>query len=202
MALVVRKSFSERHFRYSFRLRTTLAKFLRKEDVVTFSTGFQSNLGIISAVVGFNDYIVCDKENHASIYDGAKLSYGRLVRYEHGDMEDLEAKLAGLDLERFGAIIITDGVFSMSGDIAKLPDICRLAKKYGARVMVDDAHGLGVLGKGGRGTAEHLALKKKSILLWGLFLNRSLVLVAIWRLAKNSVIMSVTPLVLLSLVLV
>lgn len=150
-------------------LEQALAKFLRKEDVVTFSTGFQSNLGIISAVVGFNDYIVCDKENHASIYDGAKLSYGRLVRYEHGDMEDLEAKLAGLDLERFGAIIITDGVFSMSGDIAKLPDICRLAKKYGARVMVDDAHGLGVLGKGGRGTAEHFGLEEEVDIIMGTF---------------------------------
>ncbi len=150
-------------------LERALAKFLHKEDVVTFSTGFQSNLGIISAIVGLNDYILCDKENHASIYDACKLSYGRLVRFEHADMEDLEDKISRLDLSKVGALIVTDGVFSMGGDICKLPEIVRIAKKYGARVMVDDAHGLGVLGVHGRGTAEYYGLEDDVDIYMGTF---------------------------------
>lgn len=150
-------------------LEKALAKFLHKEDVITFSTGFQSNLGIISAVVGFNDYVICDKENHASIYDGIKLSYGRLVRFEHADMQDLEDKLSKLDLTSVGALIITDGVFSMGGDIANLPEIVRIARKYGARVMVDDAHGLGVIGEHGRGTAEYWHLEDEVDIIMGTF---------------------------------
>ena len=146
-----------------------LAEFLEKEDVVTFSTGFQSNLGIISAIVGRNDYILCDKENHASIYDGAKLSYGKMIRYEHSDMVDLENKLKNIDTTIGGILIVTDGVFSMSGEICKLPEIVALAKKYGARVMVDDAHALGVLGKHGRGTAEHFGLEKEVDIYMGTF---------------------------------
>ncbi len=146
-----------------------LAEFLRKEDVVTFSTGFQSNLGIISAIVGRNDFILCDKENHASIYDGAKLSYGKMIRYEHSDMVDLENKLKNIDTTIGGILIVTDGVFSMSGEICKLPEIVKLAKKYGARVMVDDAHALGVLGKHGRGTAEYFNLEDEVDIYMGTF---------------------------------
>ena len=116
---------------------------------MTFSTGFQSNLGIISALCGRHDVVLCVKENHASIYDAIKLSYAKMIRYEHNDMNDLEARLKTVP-ENAGILIVTDGVFSMSGDICKLPEIVDLAKKYGARVMVDDAHGLGVLGQNGR----------------------------------------------------
>ncbi len=149
-------------------LENELAKFLNKEAVMTFSTGFQSNLGIISAIVGRNDYVLCDKENHASIYDGCKLSYGKMLRYNHSDMADLERKLQSVP-EDAGTLIVTDGVFSMSGEICKLPEIVKLAKKYGARVMVDDAHGLGVLGKGGRGTANHFGLEKEVDIIMGTF---------------------------------
>lgn len=149
-------------------LEEELARFLNKEAVMTFSTGFQSNLGIISAIVGRNDYAICDKENHASIYDGCKLSYGKMLRYRHSDMEDLEAQLKRAP-ESAGKLIITDGVFSMSGDIAKLPEIVELAHKYGARVMVDDAHGLGVIGENGRGTADYFGLTDKVDLIMGTF---------------------------------
>lgn len=149
-------------------LESELAEFLRKEEVVTFSTGFQSNLGIISAIVGRTDYVICDKENHASIYDGCKLSYGKMLRYKHSDMEDLERILNGVP-ETAGILIVTDGVFSMGGDIAKLPEIVSLAKKYGARVMVDDAHGLGVIGEGGRGTASYFGLEDDVDIYMGTF---------------------------------
>lgn len=145
-----------------------LAEFLNKEDATIFSTGFQSNLGIISAIAGRNDIIFSDKENHASIYDGTRLSYAEVIRFEHADMDDLEQKLAKAP-DNKGKLIITDGVFSMSGDIAKLPEIVSLAKKYGARVMVDDAHGLGVMGKYGRGTAEHFGLEKEVDIIMGTF---------------------------------
>lgn len=149
-------------------LEKELAKFLRKEDVVTFSTGFQSNLGIISAIVGMGDYVVCDRENHASIYDGCKLSYGKMLRYRHSDMASLEHCLQQVP-EKAGCLIVTDGVFSMGGDIANLPEICRLAKQYGARVMVDDAHGLGVIGEGGRGTASYFGLEDEVDIYMGTF---------------------------------
>ncbi len=149
-------------------LERELAEFLRKEDVVTFSTGFQSNLGIISALVGKNDYIICDRENHASIYDGCKLSYGKMLRYRHSNMESLEKCLKEVP-EKSGALIVTDGVFSMGGDLAKLPEICALARQYGARVMVDDAHGLGVIGEGGRGTASYFGLEDQVDIYMGTF---------------------------------
>jgi 8-amino-7-oxononanoate synthase len=149
-------------------LENELAGFLHKEACMTFSTGFMSNLGIISALVGRNDYMICDKENHASIYDGCKLSYGKMLRYRHADMEDLEAQLARVP-DTAGKLIITDGVFSMGGDIAKLPEIVALAEKYGARVMVDDAHGLGVLGENGRGTADYFGLTDKVDIIMGTF---------------------------------
>jgi 8-amino-7-oxononanoate synthase len=149
-------------------LEKELADFLNKEACMTFSTGYQTNLGIISAVAGRNDLIFCDRENHASIYDGARLSYAKMIRYKHSDMEDLELKLSEADPSK-GKLIVTDGVFSMSGDIAKLPEIVRLAKKYNARVMVDDAHGFGVLGETGRGTAEYFGLEDEVDIIMGTF---------------------------------
>lgn len=149
-------------------LEKELAEFLHKEACVTFSTGFQSNLGIISAIAGKDDLVFCDRENHASIYDGIKLSYSTMVRYRHGDMEDLEERLKTADDSK-GKLIITDGIFSMSGDICKLPEIVRLAKQYGARVMIDDAHGFGVLGPTGRGTAEYFGLEDEVDMIMGTF---------------------------------
>lgn len=149
-------------------LEKELAEFLQTEDAVTFSTGFQSNLGIISAIAGRSDYILCDKENHASIYDACRLSFAKMLRFEHSDMNDLERQLKTIP-ESAGILIVTDGVFSMSGEICNLPEIVRLAKKYGARVMVDDAHGLGVLGKNGRGTGEHFNLEKEVDIYMGTF---------------------------------
>ena len=145
-----------------------LSGFLGKDDAATFPAGFQANLGAISAVVGRNDYVICDRENHASIYDGCKLSYGKMLRFRHMDMEDLEKKLQSVP-EECGCLVVTDGVFSMSGDIANLPEICRLAKQYGARVMVDDAHGLGILGEGGRGTADYFGVTDQVDIITGTF---------------------------------
>lgn len=150
------------------KLERELADFLGTEDCVTFSTGFQSNLGIISAICGRQDYIFNDRENHASIYDGCKLSYAKVTRYRHNDMADLEKRLAETPIDA-GKLIVTDGVFSMSGDICHLPDIAELAHKYKARVMVDDAHGLGVIGKGGRGTASYFGLEKEVDITMGTF---------------------------------
>ncbi len=149
-------------------LEKELAEFLGKEDVVTFSTGFMSNLGIISAVAGRNDVILCDKENHASIYDGCRLSFAKMLRYEHNDMQDLERQLQSIEKDK-GILIVTDGVFSMGGELCKLPEICALAKKYGARVMVDDAHGFGVFGEGGKGTAAHFGLEDQVDIIMGTF---------------------------------
>ena len=149
-------------------LEKELAEFLRKEAVVTFPSGFQSNLGIISAIVGHGDYILSDRENHASIYDGCRLSYGRMLTYGHSNMEELEMQLKKVP-DTAGKLIVPDGVFSMQGDIAKLPEICALAKKYGARVMVDDSHALGVLGEGGRGTASYFGLEKEVDIYMGTF---------------------------------
>jgi len=149
-------------------LEKELADFVKKEDATIFSTGYQSNLGFISAIAGRNDIIFSDKENHASIYDGIKLSYAEMVRYEHNDMEDLENKLKKADPKK-GKLIVTDGVFSMGGDLCDLPNLVRLAKKYNARLMVDDAHGLGVMGKTGRGTAEHFDLMDEVDIVMGTF---------------------------------
>ena len=149
-------------------LEQELAHFVHKDAAITFSTGFQSNLGIISAIVGMHDIVICDRENHASIYDGCKLSYGKMLRYRHADMEDLEQQLQKIPENR-GCLIVTDGVFSMGGDIAKLPEICKLARQYGARVMVDDAHALGVIGEGGRGTASYYGLEDQVDIIMGTF---------------------------------
>ncbi len=167
-------------------LEKELAEFLHKEDCVTFSTGFQTNLGIISAIAGRSDLIFVDRENHASIYDGARLSFAKMVRFQHNDMEDLEAQLQAADPEK-GKLIVTDGVFSMSGDIANLPEIVRLAKKYGARVMVDDAHGFGVLGKHGRGTAEYFGLEDEVDIIMGTF-SKSLASLGGYMVADHKVV--------------
>lgn len=157
--------------RLHLELEKELAEFVHKDGAVTFSTGFQSNLGIISALVGRGDYVICDRENHASIYDGCRLSFGKMLRYRHADMEGLESLLKRVTAEEpnAGILIVTDGVFSMRGDIAKLPEIVALKKKYGARLMVDDAHGLGVIGEGGRGTASYFGLDDEVDVIMGTF---------------------------------
>jgi len=149
-------------------LEERLAQFLHKDDAIAFSTGFQSNLGIISAIAGRNDIIFCDRENHASIYDGCRLSFAKMVKYDHNDMEDLERLLKAADPDK-GKLIITDGVFSMGGDLCRLPEIVALAKRFDARVMVDDAHGLGMVGEGGRGTASHFGLEDDVDIIMGTF---------------------------------
>ncbi len=149
-------------------LERELADFVGMEEAVTFSTGFQSNLGIISALSAPGDYILCDRENHASIYDGCRLSGARTMVYRHSNIDMLEDKLKSIP-EGAGKLIVTDGVFSMGGDIARLPEIVELAEKYDACVMVDDAHGLGVIGRGGRGTADHFGLTDKVDVIMGTF---------------------------------
>ena len=167
-------------------LEAELADFLHKEACCTFSTGFQSNLGILSALVGHGDYVLCDKENHASIYDGCRLSYGRMLTYGHSNMEELEIQLQKVP-ESAGCLIVTDGVFSMGGDVAKLPEIVALARKYGARVMVDDAHGLGVVGEGGRGTASLFGLEDEVDVIMGTF-SKSLASLGGYAVASEAVI--------------
>lgn len=167
-------------------LEKQLAKFLDKEECTLFSTGFQTNLGIISSIVGRHDLVFSDKENHASIYDAIKLSYGKMVRYNHNDMEDLERVLKEAD-PKLGKLIVTDGVFSMGGDIANLPEIVRLAKKYGARVMVDDAHGFGTIGPNGKGTAHYFGLEKEVDIIMGTF-SKSLASVGGYVVASHEVI--------------
>ena len=149
-------------------LERKLASFLGVEDVITFPTGFQTNVGIISSIVGRNDHVICDRENHASIYDGCRLSLGTMLRYHHSDMDELERMLRKVP-EESGCLIVTDGVFSMKGDICRLPEIVELAKRYGARIMVDDSHALGVIGKGGRGTASHFGLEGEVDITMGTF---------------------------------
>lgn len=167
-------------------LEEELAQFLNKEAAMTFSTGFQSNLGIISAIAKHGDYILNDKENHASIYDACRLSYAKTLSYRHNDMGELERILKQIE-GKGGILIVTDGVFSMSGDIANLPKIVRLARKYGARVMVDDAHGLGVLGEGGRGTANHFGLDDEVDIYMGTF-SKSLASLGGYMAAKAEVV--------------
>lgn len=172
--------------RLHLELEKELAEFLHKDECVTFSTGFQTNLGVISAIAGRNDYIFCDKENHASIYDGCKLSFAKdTLRFKHSDMEDLERVLKTVPLES-GKLIVTDGIFSMGGDICKLPEIVKLAKKYNARVMVDDAHAFGVIGENGRGTASHFGLENEVDIIMGTF-SKSLASIGGFMVASRSV---------------
>ena len=148
-------------------LEARLAAFLGKEDAIVFSTGYQTNLGVFSALIGRNDIVVCDKENHASIVDGCRLSLGRMKRYRHNDMEDLERVLASCD-ESAGTLVATDGVFSMSGELAPLPEITEICASQGVRLLVDDAHGIGVVGEG-RGTAHLQGVAERADLLLGTF---------------------------------
>jgi len=149
------------------KLEEKLARFMRKEAALIFSTGFQVNLGAISALVGKDDVAIIDKMDHASIIDGCRLSFGEVKKFRHNDMTDLERVLK--EYEAKDKLIVVDGVFSMEGDIAKLPEIIALADTYGARVMVDDAHSIGVLGKTGRGTAEHFGLEDDVDLIMGTY---------------------------------
>ena len=149
-------------------LEERLAKFTKKEAALTFSTGFQTNQGIISTLVGKGETIITDKMIHASIVDACRLSRGNVHKFKHNDMEDLEERIASLEKE-MGKLIIVDGVFSMEGDLANLPVVVKLAKKYNARLMVDDAHGIGVMGKNGRGTAEHFGVEGDVDLIMGTF---------------------------------
>ena len=149
------------------RLENELADWVQKEKALVFSTGMQVNLGTISSLVGRKEYIILDREDHASIVDGARLSYGELIRYKHNDMGDLEGKLSRLPADK-GKLLVVDGLFSMEGDIARLPEIVPLCKQYGVRLMVDDAHAVGVLG-GGRGTAAHFGLTDDVDLIMGTF---------------------------------
>ncbi len=138
-------------------LEKKLADFMGKEEALTFSTGMQTNLGAVSALAGRDDVIVIDRMVHASIMDAVRLSYAHIAKFKHNDMKDLEEKLAHQPADK-GKLIVVDGVFSMEGDLSNLPQIVKLAKKHHARVMVDDAHGVGVMGARGRGTAEHFGL--------------------------------------------
>ena len=149
-------------------LEIKLAEFVNKPVATIFSTGFQVNMGTIPCLVGRNDLIIIDEKNHASIIEGCRLAFAKTLKYKHNDMHDLERILQKAD-KSHSTIIITDGVFSMEGDIAKIDKICELADKYKASVMVDDAHALGVLGKNGSGTASHFNLTDKTDLIMGTF---------------------------------
>lgn len=149
-------------------LEHELAAFTGKEASVLFSTGFQANLGAISCLTGRNDYILLDERNHASIIDGSRLSFSRVVKYAHNDMTDLRRKLSCLPEESL-KLIVTDGIFSMEGDMVKLPELQQTAADYDAAVMLDDAHGLGVAGDLGAGTADHFGLTATTDLIMGTF---------------------------------
>jgi 8-amino-7-oxononanoate synthase len=149
-------------------LEERLAQFMGAEAVLTFSTGYQVNLGVLSCLIGRHDIAFLDSLDHASILDGARLGFGKTLKFKHNDMEDLEGKLQRSAADA-GKIIVVDGVFSMEGDLSDLPQLAALKDQYGARLMVDDAHGLGVLGENGRGTAEHFGLEHKVDLVMGTF---------------------------------
>lgn len=149
-------------------LEKELAEYMNKEDVLCFSTGFSVNSGVLASVVGRGDYIICDDRDHASIVDGRRLSFATQLHYKHNDMEDLERVLQKLPQEAI-KLIVVDGVFSMEGDLANLPEIVRLKHKYNCSVMVDEAHGLGVFGKQGRGVCDHFGLTDDVDLIMGTF---------------------------------
>ncbi len=150
-------------------LERRLAGFFKTEAALTFTTGFLGMLAVLSALTGRQDILYLDREDHASLYDGARLSFGTMRKYRHNDLEDLERLLARDADKPGGRMIVTDGVFSMSGHIANLPGIVELARKYGARIAVDDAHATGVLGENGRGTPEHFGLEREIDLIIGTF---------------------------------
>jgi len=149
-------------------LEERLAKFTGKEGALCFSTGFQVNLGVVSVVTGRNDYLLLDELDHASIIEGSRLSFSKVMKFEHNDMKSLESKLKHCTPESL-KLIVVDGIFSMEGDIVKLPQIVKLAEKYNASIMIDDAHSLGVIGVNGSGTASHFGLTDKVDLIMGTF---------------------------------
>src|SRR5512139_433320 len=148
-------------------LEHELADWVGKQAALVFSTGMQVNLGTISSLVSRNDVVILDRDDHASIVDGARLGWGKVKRFQHNNVDDLE-RVLGASPDTEGKLVIVDGLFSMEGDIAPLPDIARLCKQYGARLMVDDAHALGVLG-GGKGTATHFGVTNQVDLIMGTF---------------------------------
>lgn len=150
------------------KLEKEIAKYIGKEDVLGYSTGFSVNEGVLSVVVGRGDYIICDDRDHASIVDGRRLSFATQLHYKHNDMEDLERVLAKLPHKAI-KLIVVDGVFSMEGDLAKLPQIVELKHKYNCSVMVDEAHGIGVFGREGRGVCDHFGLTDEVDLIMGTF---------------------------------
>ena len=149
-------------------LEERLASFMRREAALTFATGFQVNLGVLSCMLGRRDAVFLDGLDHACIIDGARLGFARIIKFRHNDIADLADRLERVPVEG-GRLIVVDGVFSMEGDICHLPDIIEQKSRFGARVMIDDAHGLGVLGAGGRGTAEHFGLEAEVDLVMGTF---------------------------------
>ena len=148
-------------------LESELADWVGMDTALIFSTGMQTNLGTISALVGRDDIVILDKDDHASIVDGARLGYGKIERYRHNDVEHFERVMKSLP-EQPGKLVVMDGLFSMEGDLADLPHLVPIARKYGARIMVDDAHGMGVLGKG-RGTAAHWGMTDQIDLVMSTF---------------------------------
>ena len=150
------------------KLEKELAEFESKDDALCFSTGFSVNAGVIAMVVGRNDYVICDDRDHASIVDGRRLSFAHQLKYKHNDMEDLEKILQKLPYEAI-KLIVVDGVFSMEGDLANLPEIVKLKHKYNCSIMVDEAHGLGVFGREGRGVCDHFGLTDEVDLIMGTF---------------------------------
>ena len=149
-------------------LEKELAEFEGKDEALCFSTGFSVNSGVVSCLTGRDDYVICDDRDHASIVDGRRLSFSTCLKYKHNDMEDLEKQLKKCRPEAV-KVIVVDGVFSMEGDLANLPEIIRLKHKYNATVMVDEAHGLGVFGKQGRGVCDHFGLRDEVDLIMGTF---------------------------------
>lgn len=149
-------------------LERRIAEYIGKEDVMIYSTGFEVNLGVVSCLTGREDYVIYDEQDHASIIEGRRLSFSTCLKYKHNDIESLEKQLQRCDPDKV-KLIVTDGVFSMEGDVANLPEIVRLAKKYNASVMVDEAHGIGVFGKGGRGVCDHFGLTDDVDLVMGTF---------------------------------
>ena len=149
-------------------LEARLAAFVGKEDAMIYSTGFEVNLGVVSCLTGREDYILWEEQDHASIIEGRRLSFSNSLKYKHNDMESLENQLKKCAPDKV-KLIVTDGVFSMEGDVAKLPQIVELAKKYDATVMVDEAHGIGVFGRQGRGTCDHFGVSDDVDLIMGTF---------------------------------
>ncbi len=149
-------------------LEARIADYVGKEDAIVYSTGFGTNLGVVSTLTGREDYVICDEQDHASIVEGRRLSFSQPLKYKHNDMESLEAALKKCKPEAI-KLIVTDSVFSMEGDVAKLPEMVDLAKKYDASLMVDEAHGIGVFGEGGRGVVNHFGLTKDVDLIMGTF---------------------------------